>query len=141
MLAIPLLILCIASYVSSKKIGDNKVLMKWLIFRGNLVIGFPLLFITKDMSLFLITFLLSLSSLGIGISLPSLNTLITKGVKKNIRGTVTSIYSSMRFLGVALGPPIVAVMEGNVRILYITLAILSGVAAVISLFAIQPKKV
>lgn len=141
MLAIPLLILCIASYVSSKKIGDNKVLMKWLIFSGNLVIGFPLLFITKDMSLFLITFLLSLSSLGIGISLPSLDTLITKGVKKNIRGTVTSIYSSMRFLGVALGPPIVAVMEGNIRILYITLAILSGVAAVISLFAIQPKKV
>ncbi len=45
----------------------------------------------------------------------------------------------MRFLGVASGPPIVAVMEDNVRVLYISLAILSGVAALVALFAIKPK--
>lgn len=139
-LAIPLLILCLASYLSSKKIADNKVLMKWLIFSGNIIIGLPLLFVTKEISLLLITCLLSTSSLGIGLSLPALDSLITKGVEKNIRGTVTSLYSSMRFLGVASGPPIVAVIEGNMRVLYITLAILSGIAAVIALFAIKPKR-
>lgn len=138
-LAIPLIVLCLASYLSSKKIGDNKRLMKWLIFSGNLIIGVPLLFITKGISLWLIICLLAIASLGIGISLPSLDTLITKGVEKNIRGTVTSLYSSTRFLGVASGPPIVAVMEGNMRVLYISLAILSGVAALVGFFAIKPN--
>lgn len=138
-LAIPLIILCLASYFSSKKIGDNKQLMKWLIFSGNLMIGVPLLFITNGISLWLIICLLSIASLGIGVSLPSLDTLITKGVEKKIRGTIASLYSSMRFLGVASGPPIVAAMEDNVRVLYISLAILSGVAALVALFAIKPK--
>jgi len=140
MLAIPLLILCIASYLAGKKIGDNKKLMKWLVFSGNIFVGVPLLFINQGIGLIMITFLLSVSSLGIGVSLPSLDTLITEGVEKNIRGTVTSLYSSMRFLGVALGPPTVALMEGNIRKLYITLAILSGIAAVIGLLAVRPKR-
>lgn len=138
-LAIPLLVLCLASYLSSKKIGDNKQLMKWLIFIGNVIVGIPLLFINQEIGLVLMISLLSISSLGIGISLPSLDTLITEGVEKNIRGTVTSLYSSMRFLGVAAGPPIVAIVESNMRLLYITLAILSGIAALIGLFAIKPK--
>lgn len=140
MLAIPLLVLCIASYLAGKVIKDSKTLMKWLVFSGNIIIGVPLLFITKGTGLVMLTTLLSISSLGIGISLPSLDTLISAGVEKGIRGTITSIYSSMRFLGVALGPPIVALMEGNMRTLYITLAILSGAAAVIGLTAIRPKK-
>ncbi len=73
-LAIPLIILCLASYFSSKKIGDNKRLMKWLIFSGNLMIGVPLLFIANGISLWLIICLLSIASLGIGVSLPSLDT-------------------------------------------------------------------
>lgn len=138
-LAIPLLLLCGASYISGKKIGDNKVLMKWLIFTGNILIGIPLLFINKHLSLTMVTIILSISSLGIGISLPSLDTLIAEGIEKEIRGTVTSLYSSMRFLGVATGPPIVALMEGNIRILYMTLAILSGIAAITALFAVRPE--
>src|SRR5690625_2788607 len=83
--------------------------------------------------------ILSLASFGIGLSLPSLDTLITEGVDKKIRGSITSIYSSMRFLGVAIGPPIVALMLENIRVLYLILAILSGLAAMIGLLAIKPK--
>ncbi|WP_440895577.1 MFS transporter [Amphibacillus sp. Q70] len=139
-LAIPLLVLCGASYLSGRKIGDHKILMKWLVFCGNIIVGVPLLFINDDIRLIMMTSLLSISSLGIGLSLPSLDTLITEGVEKDIRGTVTSLYSSMRFLGVAAGPPIVAIIEGNIRMLYVILAILSGIAAGISLFAIKPPK-
>lgn len=137
-LAIPLLVLCGASYLSGKKIGDHKKLMKWLIFCGNIMIGIPLLFINDQISLIMITVLLAISSLGIGLSLPSLDTLITEGVEKDIRGTVTALYSSMRFSGVAAGPPVVALMEENIRMLYITLAVLSGIAAGIALFAVRP---
>ena len=87
----------------------------------------------------MITVLLSISSLGIGLSLPSLDTLITEGVEKNIRGTVTSLYSSMRFLGVAAGPPIIALIDTNMSVLYLILAALSGIAGLIGLFAIKPR--
>jgi|SRR5690625_94932 len=138
-LAIPLFILCIASYISSKIIGDNKQLMKWFIFTGNVVCAIFLFFISKDTGIVGVTSLLSLASFGIGLSLPSLDTLITEGVDKKIRGSITSIYSSMRFVGVAIGPPIVALMLENIRVLSLILAILSGLAAMIGLLAIKPK--
>lgn len=138
-LAIPLLILCISSFLSGKIIGDNKVLMKRIIFGGNLLVSIPFLFIFKGIGLVLMTIFLSISSIGIGLSLPCLDTLITKGVKKNIRGSVTSIYSSMRFLGVATGPPIVAIIESDFKLLYFVLAGLSALAALICALAIKPN--
>ncbi|MBM7542579.1 MFS transporter [Amphibacillus cookii] len=141
LLAIPLLSLCIASYVTGKKIGENKVIMKWLILIGNLASVVPLLFITNEqISIFLITVLLSIAGLGIGVSLPCLDALITEGVEKDIRGTVTSLYSSMRFLGVAAGPPIIALIMKQIHMLYIILASLSALAVVITFFAIKPSK-
>ena len=49
-----------------------------------------------------------LSGIGIGVGLPCLDAFITSGIEKEERGTVSSIYSSMRFIGVAAGPPIMA---------------------------------
>lgn len=141
LLAIPLLSLCIASYVTGKKIGENKVIMKWLILIGNLASTVPLLFITNEqISIVFITVLLSIAGLGIGLSLPCLDALITEGVEKDIRGTVTSLYSSMRFLGVAAGPPIIALIMKQIHMLYIILASLSALAVVITFFAIKPTK-
>ena len=40
--------------------------------------------------------------IGIGMALPCLDALITQGIEKEQRGTVTSFYSSMRFIGVAM---------------------------------------
>lgn len=44
--------------------------------------------------------------LGVGLALPSLNTLITSSVPFAGRGLVTALYGAVRFLGVALGPPV-----------------------------------
>ncbi|RNB67258.1 hypothetical protein EDM52_22920 [Brevibacillus invocatus] len=38
------------------------------------------------------------------VALPCLDAFITEGIKKEERGTISAIYSSMRFIGVALGP-------------------------------------
>lgn len=139
-LAIPLLFLCASSFITGKKIGNNKVMMKWLILIGNVITGVPLLWVRAELGMVMMTVLLSLSGLGIGLSLPSLDALITEGIKKEIRGTVTSLYSSMRFLGVAAGPPIVALIMDNIDLLYILLAVISGVAALITFFAIKPEE-
>ncbi|ENH95751.1 multidrug resistance protein MFS [Gracilibacillus halophilus YIM-C55.5] len=140
-LAVPLLFLCIASLISGKKIGNNKVLMKWMIFTGNTFAVVSFLFVHSDMGVWLITGLLSVAGLGIGISLPCLDALITEGIKKEVRGTVTSLYSSMRFLGVAAGPPIIAIlMEKALGMMYYFLAGVSIIALLITLFAIKPNK-
>ncbi|UOQ84593.1 MFS transporter [Gracilibacillus salinarum] len=140
-LAIPLLFLCIASYAAGKKIGENKVMMKWAILIGNAVGGIPLIFIQTDGSLLFLTVLLSVAGIGIGISLPTLDALITEGIEKDIRGTVTSLYSSMRFLGVAAGPPIIAIfIENKIDWMYYLLAGLSAIAILICFFAIKPEK-
>lgn len=139
-LAIPLLFLCVASYVAGKKIGKNKVVMKWVILIGNLIGGVPLLFIKPDVTMVYISIMLSIAGIGIGISLPALDALITEGIEKDVRGTVTSLYSSMRFFGVAAGPPIIAIfIERNPDWMYYFLAALSALAIVITFLAIKPS--
>ncbi len=139
-LAIPLLFLCIASYAAGKKIGENKVVMKWVILAGNVIATAPLLFVKTDISLIYISVLLSIAGIGIGISLPTLDAMITEGIEKDVRGTVTSLYSSMRFLGVAAGPPVIAIlMNNNEDWMYFFLAGIGGVAILITLFAIKPE--
>jgi MFS transporter, ACDE family, multidrug resistance protein len=138
-LAIPLLVLCTASYITGKKVGENKILMKWIIFIGNSLATVFLLFVKEDMSLVVLLIFLSLSGLGIGISLPCLDSLITEGVEKDIRGTITSLYSSMRFVGVAAGPPLAAIMmKSYPAFLFYALSALSLIAVFFTLFFIKP---
>ncbi|WP_277678157.1 MFS transporter [Gracilibacillus dipsosauri] len=140
-LAIPLLFLCLASYGAGKKIGKNKIMMKWLIAIGNIIAACALFFVKSDASIVSVLFLLTIAGVGIGVSLPCLDALITEGVEKDVRGTITSLYSSMRFLGVAAGPPIIAIiMENNLSVLYWFLAALSIVAFLITLFLIKPSQ-
>lgn len=42
---------------------------------------------------------------GNGLLLPSLNTMITSATRSTERGTVTSLYGTVRFFGAAFGPP------------------------------------
>ena len=126
-LAIPLLFLCLTSYITGKLIGKSKDKMKWVIVFGSLlssVAFIPLLF-TEGKWIIIGAF--SLAGIGMGAALPCLDALITEGIEKEHRGTITSIYSSMRFTGVALGPPIVALIEPMTTfIIFIILSILSS---------------
>ncbi|MHC0035656.1 MFS transporter [Pseudoneobacillus sp. C159] len=140
-LAIPLGALCLSSYLTGKMIKKNKLLMKWISVIGIilLAVSIGLLMISKGIWYMLIMFLIS--GVGIGASLPCLDTLITDGVEKKERGTITSIYSSMRFIGVAVGPPVIALlMKNNEKMLFILLSSTSVVAALVTLVAIKPKK-
>ncbi|MDH4618941.1 MFS transporter [Brevibacillus sp. AY1] len=103
-LAIPLASLCLASYVAGKKIGQNKILMKWLTFLGLLILSVSVLEAGYVRSITWIVVALFFSGIGIGVALPCLDAFITESIKKEERGTISAIYSSMRFIGVALGP-------------------------------------
>jgi len=105
-LAIPLLFMTTTSYITGSKIGKNMKLMKKLIIVGLLLmtISFSsLIFFTKLVPFFAV---LAISSIGTGLALPCINSFITGSVSTKQRGFVTSLYGSVRFLGVAIGPPI-----------------------------------
>lgn len=140
-LAIPLAALCLSSYITGKKIGENRVLMKWVTFIGLLALAVSVLIIGFSDKIWYLLTVFFLSGVGIGISLPSLDALITGGVEKKERGTITSIYSSMRFIGVAVGPPVFSMlMETSQHLMFYSTTALCVLCSIIVLFSIKPSQ-
>ncbi|MEN1969455.1 MFS transporter [Lentibacillus sp. N15] len=139
-LAIPLLVMVTTSYITGSKIGKNLERMKKLS-----VLGFLLMTISYGSLVFLeklIPFLvvLAISSVGAGLILPCVNSIITGAVGKERRGFVTSLYGSVRFLGVALGPPIFSrLMDWSRTGMFISIAVLTLVVGLLVLTLIHVK--
>ncbi|MFD1735511.1 MFS transporter [Bacillus salitolerans] len=141
-LAIPLASLCIASFVTGKKIEENKVLMKWLTFIGILLSAGSVFAISFTENIYFLISIFFICGMGIGVALPCLDALITEGIEKEERGTITSIYSSMRFIGVASGPPLfVLLMKASHQVMYYTVTGICILAAIIALVGIKPKEI
>lgn len=139
-MAIPLLALSISSFVAGKKVGNNKIVMKWSAFFGFLLLTCSFIILFFNTSLFSILLTLVLGGIGIGAALPSLDALITEGIEKEERGTITSLYSSMRFVGVAAGPPLYTLlMKWSDMAVFQTSLGVSAVGAILVLKAIKPK--
>lgn len=140
-LAIPLALLCLASYISGKVIGQNKTLMKWLGFGGMVLLSAAMVITGFSKEIYFMVGLLSVSGIGIGVALPCMDALITEGIEKENRGTITSLYSSMRFIGVALGPPVVSLLMNRGHwVLFGTMAAVGIIGALLTLFAVTPNK-
>nr|WP_255654839.1 MFS transporter [Cohnella sp. REN36] len=143
LLAIPTAALCISSFAAGKWIGENKLRMKWLNLAGAVVVAAAMFccgWFRTGSILWLFVFL-SLGGAGIGAALPCLDALITEGIEKKQRGTVTAIYSSMRFIGVAAGPPAASLLlDQSHRLLFFTMAALGIVSALLAAFAIKPRE-
>lgn len=140
-LAIPLALLCLASYGSGKIIGQNKTRMKWLGFSGMALLTVAMVVTGFSKNIYFMVSLLSISGIGIGVALPCMDALITEGIEKENRGTITSLYSSMRFIGVALGPPIVSLlMPRGHWVLFGTMAAVGVIGSLLTLFAVTPNK-
>lgn len=141
-LAIPLLVLSSTSYVTGAVIKKKKTLMKWL-----LVSGFAILTVSVVAAIWLaknawlLVGLMSVGAVGTGLILPCLNMLITSAVDKENRGIVTSFYGSVRFLGVAFGPPVFTWLLGfSTATMFLAVAALAALCGVLALFLIQPEK-
>lgn len=140
LLALPLGALCLSSFISGKIIKENKVLMKWLTFGGIVATALSIAALWLSIKLWFMISMFLISGIGIGIGLPCLDALITNGIEKKERGTITSIYSSMRFIGVAAGPPIIALlMKHSNHWIFILLSSLSLIAAFVALKGIKPN--
>lgn len=106
LLAFPLLSLILTSIWCGRAIERRAELIKLFITGGTAIIAAIcaiLPFASKPATLIGLLFL---GGMGAGWVLPSLNTLITSAVGKAERGMITSLYSSVRFLGIAAGPAV-----------------------------------
>jgi len=140
-LAIPLLFMTTTSYLTGSKIGKRMKLMKALIVLGLLLMttSFAAMIIFKKLIPFFTV--LAVSSIGTGLVLPCINSFITGAVPADRRGFVTSLYGSVRFLGVAIGPPIFSkLMEWSRMGMFLTTAGLTLLCALICLVLIQVAK-
>ncbi|WP_186577683.1 MFS transporter [Aquibacillus kalidii] len=139
-LAVPLLFQMTTSFVTGSKIGKNMQVMKRLIVLGLLLMTISFASLTFFTSLVPFFSVLVISSIGTGLVLPCLNSLITGSVGKERRGFVTSLYGSVRFLGVAAGPPIYGWLMGIGRTpMFLATAGLTLLVAILCLTLIHAK--
>ncbi|HBV96505.1 MAG: MFS transporter [Peptococcaceae bacterium BICA1-7] len=140
-LAIPVLFMSLTSYTTGALIKKKLTLMKWLVFSGLLLIAASLAVLgifNRNTILFFVG--ISVAGVGTGLTLPCLNTIITGSCEAQRRGLVTSLYGSVRFFGVALGPPLFSVlMDYSRTAMFWGAAGLAGLSALLALFLIRVK--
>lgn len=132
-LAVPLLLLCIASFISGRKIKGDLATIKKLMIICLIAMSVSVVFVgfTSE-KLILLLMVTSIVGIAIGALLPALDAIITENIKKELRGTVSSFYSSARFIGVAAGPPIMSlVMKNYLNVSYITSGVLGFILLLI----------
>lgn len=126
-LAIPLFGLCLASFITGRKIKGDLATMKRVLLVSLPIVAVTVVFIGfSSNNLYLLLSVSSILGIAIGAVLPTLDALITQGIDKEERGTITAFYSSSRFIGVALGPPVISLaMRHYIHFSYITMGIVS----------------
>lgn len=138
-LAIPLMAMVTTSYITGAKIKQDKPLMRKVMLTGLLLLAFSMVTVAFFKQIYLMIGLLTVGSIGTGLLLPCLNTLITGSVSKSERGMITSLYNSLRFLGVAIGPPIFGWLMGiSHRTLFFSVAGLAAFSFLFTFFLIKP---
>src|SRR5690606_20715968 len=125
----------IVSYITGRQIGKNKVRMKRLILFGLNLLTFSYLALIFFEQVIVFLSILCIGSIGTGLVLPCLNSFITGSVEEGKRGCVTAFYGSVRFVGVALGPPIFSrLMEWSRTGMFVvaaSIAFLAGICVLI----------
>ena len=115
----PLGAMTLVSYWTGQRIKTDVELMKKL-----MIVGITLLFLmfgvlTIIYTLPVLMFCLTVAFGGLGFVLPCINMMITSAASDEERGFIVSIYGTVRFLGVALGPVVFEVWMHAERLMFV----------------------
>lgn len=133
-LALPLFMLTILSYATARKLKGQEDHYRKAIVLGLCLMVLGSLLMINIGSLGLFTISMVLFSGGFGILLPAANAALASIVPKKERGTIFSLYSMMRFLGVAFGPLLFGVWIQNIEQMVFTALFFISINGVIVLF-------
>lgn len=140
-LAIPLLGLCLTAYFTGTYIKKHTAHTKKAILLGIALLTITTASIPWIKNSYLLIGIIFANGIGSGLILPCLNLLVTSAVGVQERGVITSLYGSVRFLGVALGPPIFGLFLEKPLLLYIATGSFLALNFVLACFFIhRPKK-
>ncbi|QGP92104.1 Bacillibactin exporter [Neomoorella glycerini] len=141
LIAIPVGTMALTSYLSGsylqQKAGN---LLKMTIVAGLVLETAALVVMGFFDNIYIFFLAMVIMGMGTGIVLPSVNTLITS-VSAKERGGITCLYGSMRFFGVALGPPAFGLAMTLSRLpLFLGAAVLVGLITFLTATFIQTEK-
>ncbi|KMK77773.1 MFS transporter [Alkalihalobacillus pseudalcaliphilus] len=140
-LAVPLAALCFSSFFTGKYIGQDLKKMKSMTVMGLLLLAISISCIAFTEDIYVLLTCIFVSGIGIGFALPSLDAFVTEGIVKEQRGSVSSFYSSMRFVGVALGPPVFTfLIKISHQFLFLVNGILCFLIFLIAIFMIKASE-
>lgn len=138
-LAIPTTVMTVTTFASGVFLQKRKHLLKPAIIVGMAVTTAALLatpIFDNPLYFFGVVVLIGL---GMGLVLPPLNTLITGAASSDERGVITALYGTVRFFGVAAGPPTFGAIGFDNSWLFTLAAAASGIAGVLAFFLVDSK--
>ncbi|MBM7623414.1 MFS transporter [Sporohalobacter salinus] len=104
-IAIPIFFMSTTSYCTGLYLKKKEKYFREALALGLIVNAIILSCLSFIDNLYLYMGLISFLGLGSGLVLPTVNTLITSSSPSEQRGGISSLYGSVRFIGVAFGPP------------------------------------
>ncbi len=138
-LAIPLLAMSVTAYFTGAVIKKKLTLMRLFVVIGMFALAASYLIASFVKNVWLLIGILAIGSIGTGMILPCLNSMIIGAVKKAERGMITSLYNGVRFIGVAIGPPVFTWLLGmSARVMFDSIAALTAGFALIGWIFIKP---
>lgn len=140
-LAIPVATMAITAYIAGTYFQDHMRMLKPVILAsaGLATVSLGASALLTD----IVPFMAALSFLGIAIGamVPAINMLVTSAAGQEERGVVTSLYGAVRFIGVAIGPPMFAlVLQAGRGVMLGAAAGCAAVVLLISWWLIKPDK-
>mgnify|MGYP000899332484 CR=1 FL=1 len=142
-LAIPVLIMAITAFVLGTVMQKQMAkILKYAAVGGLILACAGLGLFCPLKQIFWLVVTASMLGLGTGAVLPALNTLITSCAPKTERGIITCLYGTVRFFGVAFGPPLFGFAEkiSKPPIFYSTAGICLTIAILFLIF-VKPDKI
>ncbi|MDN5345132.1 MAG: transporter, family, multidrug resistance protein [Clostridia bacterium] len=141
LIAIPVGTMALTSYLAGsylqQKAGPG---LKMSITAGLILVAISLVVMGLFANIFIFFLAMVVMGIGTGTVLPAVNTLITS-ISAKERGGITCLYGSMRFFGVALGPPAFGLAMTLGRLpLFLGAAVLVGAIAFFTVAFIQTEK-
>jgi ACDE family multidrug resistance protein len=138
-LAVPVFSMALTSYLSGLYLSNKQSLWKPIIVAAMFGAAVSLALLPLFAKLVPYMTVLFFLGISIGIVLPPINSLITGATSADRRGIITCLYGTVRFFGVAIGPPTFGLaIELGRWAMFLGCAGLAAITALTALFAITP---
>lgn len=112
-IAIPIFFMSACSFLTGRFLKQQGRFFKLSILVGLILEGTALFFLPFFDNPYIFIGILTLMGLSGGFVLPAVNTLVTSAAASQQRGGITSLYNSVRFIGVAVGPPVFCLLNDH----------------------------